>query len=183
MVLRYDVLYLFKKEIIRQDESHEDMKEISFEEATQDDYDAIMRLNPNRPDNFIRERLDNREICYVARSGEHRLCAYLWAAPGRRVFGYRTKKIFIGDHDVYIRDVMALPEQRGRGINLKFLKWINNELSKKGKKIMWAAITGLNYSSQRSFMKAGFRIDEKIHFASFPLIKRDFIFSRKRTGN
>jgi len=179
-VLHYDVLYLFKKNIILQDDSHEDMKEISCGEATQKDLNVIMNLNPNEPKNFIRKRLENKEICYVACFEKHTLCGYKWVAPGKRVFRYRGKKIFIDENDVYSRDAMTLPEYRGRGISSTLHNLINNELARKGKKIIWLSIKGWNYSSQRAVMKSGFRIDEKIYFVSFPLIKRDFIFSRKR---
>jgi GNAT superfamily N-acetyltransferase len=180
VLLHYDVLYIFKKNITCQDEFHESMQDISFGEASPEDYTIIMELNPNEPENFIRERLGNREICYVARSAEHGLCAYRWIAPGKRIFLHRGKKIFIDENEVYVRDTMTLPEYRGRGIHANFSKWVTNDLACKGKKVTSASIRGWNYSAQRAVIKAGYCLDEKVYFVSFPWIKRDFIVSSKR---
>jgi hypothetical protein len=180
LILGYDALYLFKKDTTPKDDPIKDIAGVYFEEATQRDFDMIIRLNSDRPNNFIRTRTENREICYVARTSDANLLAYFWVAPGKRVFGYRSEKFSIKAHDVYIRDIKTLPEQRGRGITPKFLEWIDYELFNKGKKSMWAAINCLNYSSQRAFKKAGFYVDRELYFFCLPLIKKDVVFSRKK---
>jgi len=178
----FDVLYLLRKDVVARAETHFDSAEILFEAATPNDYETIRRLNSSNATGYIETRLSNDELCYVARSRNGGLCAYFWVAPGERVFVHRSSRIRIVSDDVYIRDIMTLPECRGQGITPAFLLWIENELAKRGKRTMWAGIRGFNYSSQRSFAKSGFQVDEQIYYGRLPIIDKEVVVSRKKRG-
>jgi len=47
---------------------------------------------------------------------------------------------------------------------------------------MWAGIRGFNYSSQRSFAKSGFQVDEQIYYGRLPIIDKEVVVSRKKRG-
>ena len=178
-VLGYESLFLYRKEIAPQAYVSESGPRIRFRKAQGSDALAIRRLHQDREEDFVNARLENGETCYVAHLDGGQMCAYLWTAPGARFARYRSSDIQIPEKEVYVRDVLTLPEFRGQGMTPRFLNWLNDELARQGKVRMWAAIMGSNYSSQRSFSKVGFVIDKKFYYLSLPFSSREFVYQRR----
>ena len=175
---RYEVLHLFRKDL-RPQRPTAAPPGVSFGHATEDELAVILDLNPAEPRDYIRQRLDDGESCYVARLAGGELCAYLWCAPGERLFRHRSRRISIGRGEVYVRDVQTLPAYRGRGITPRFLAYLDGRLHSQNVETMRAAIRGLNHSSRKSFTKAGFCLEEKIYFLCVPLMKQELTFTRR----
>ena len=60
------------------------------------------------------------------------------------------------------------------------LALVESRLSDQGITRIWAAIMGVNLSSQRSFKKAGFKVHETSYFFSVPFTAREFLLTRRK---
>lgn len=177
-LLGLEVLYLVQKEVTRVELPAHSFP-LSFGEASGTDCVSIGRLNPDRPASFIEGRLRVGERCYVARSSSGELCAYLWCAPGDRVVRYRSWTVPLAKSDVYIRDVLTLPEYRGRGVAPRLLAWVGDSLASQCVTRMSAIIRSWNLSSLAAFKSAGFHLEEKAFVFALPLVNREMTLARK----
>lgn len=127
------------------------------------DFEELTRISQSAEKNFIENRINNDENCYVAKHNGQ-ICFYSWISTGERIIHCDCKKIPIGKDEVYIRDCRTVAMFRGKNIAPYFYNYISDVFSKKGFKRAVAYIVDENYASIRSFEKAGFSIYEKARF-------------------
>jgi len=142
-----------------------------------EDIEKVQRLSLHTEGETVDERLAKGHHCFVARY-KNDICFAAWVAVGGQNLTYKSKEIYIKDNEVYIYDVHTVAAYRGNNIAPAVNNYISNYLEAKGYRRLVVIIHEENFSSIRSFQKAGFEIFDRTRFLKTFFMKRERVFRK-----
>ncbi len=118
--------------------------------------DTLMRGKRPIHKAVILERLNNGDICFVAKKDD-RICGYAWVRGISYYFPEVYYKVDADEQSIWIYDELVFEEERGKRIQQQILHEIFGYCKSKGYKKVYVGILSDNDSSLRAHSRFGFK--------------------------